>query len=163
MCPPQGSCPLQAGGAFLKMPRPLQPPFESGLVVPTVMQAKKQPSERWGLVQNPPFPILKLLGSARKTWRLRRKAGAGSWRIDTRDHAKNQELKNHPRGRGWCLKGKNRLSVGPSLSCCCYFFRPTRSLCCMLKHLPVGTKDEHGYDDREVPENDEGRDQDSFQ
>ena len=42
--PRRGSCPLQAGGAFLKMPRPLQPPFESGSVVPAVMQRKSRGS-----------------------------------------------------------------------------------------------------------------------
>jgi hypothetical protein len=36
--PPEGSCPLQAGEAFLKMPRLLQPPLRAGPIVSAVVR-----------------------------------------------------------------------------------------------------------------------------
>ena len=74
--PPLGSCPLQAGEAFLKMPRELQPPLRAVPIVSAVVRVQARERQR-GLVQFP-LPQKALATAARLTWRNRRQKGTGS-------------------------------------------------------------------------------------
>jgi hypothetical protein len=75
--PPEGSCPLQAGEAFLKMPRLLQPPLRAGPIVSAVVRVQARETGNGVLCD---FRRRKQCAciSARLTWRNRRQKGTGS-------------------------------------------------------------------------------------
>lgn len=55
-----GSCPLQAGEAFLKMPRVLQPPLRAGPIVSAVVRVLSAGHRQQGLVQFPSPQTMRL-------------------------------------------------------------------------------------------------------